>query len=200
MATQQKPFVLTISRDFASMGRSIAQKLAAQLAVEFYDRDIVEQTAKRMNLTVSTISDTEEAAKNLYFKRMYPLGMSVKSMQDEVFLVQKNIIEDLAAKESCIIVGRCADEILKNRPNVLSVHIFAPKAARLKNCVELLQMDEDTGKKMIAKVDKSRANYHRVYGGGDVFTNCHLMLNSAEFGIDGTAALLERIVKERFGV
>lgn len=194
-----KQYVVTISREFASMGRSIAQRLAAELGVEFYDRDIVEETAKRMNLPVSEIAGTEEAANNLYFKRIYPLGMSIKSMQDEVFLIQKNIIRDLAAKESCIIVGRCADEVLKDFDNALNVHIFAPAEARYRNCVELLHLEPETARKMISRVDRSRAAYHRVYGGGDVFANCHLMLNSAEFGIEGSAALLAALARSRFG-
>lgn len=193
-------YVITISRQFASMGRSIAQKLAEELGIEFYDRDIVEQTARRMGLPVSTISDTEESAHNIYYKRIYPLGMAIKSMQDEVFMVQQNIIRDLADKESCIIVGRCADEVLKDHKRVLNVHVFAPKADRLRNCVEKLGMDEATAKKMIPRVDKSRAGYHRVYGGGDEYVNCHLMLNSSQFGIEGSAHLLALIAKDRFGL
>lgn len=193
-----KPYVITISRDFASMGRSIAQALAERLGVEFYDRDIVEAAAARMGLPVSEISNTEEAAHNIYYRRIYPLGMSIKSMQDEVFLVQKNIIRDLADKGSCIIVGRCADEILKDHENLLNVHIYAPKADRLRNCVEKLGMDPATARRTLEKVDKSRAGYHRVYGGGDVADNCHLMVNSSAFGIEGGAALLEEIARRRF--
>ena len=195
-----KQYVITLSRDFASMGRSIAQNLAGRLGCEFYDRDIVEQAARRMGLPVSEIANNEEAAHNLFYRRIYPLGMGVKSMQDEIFEVQKNIIRDLAAKQSCIIVGRCADEILKDYPNVFSVHIFATRAERLKNCVEKLEMDEDTARRTMARVDKARTGHHRVYGGGDVTANCHIMLNSAKFGIDGTAAVLEGIVRQRFAL
>ena len=193
-----KQYVITISRDFASMGRSIAQALARELGVEFYDRDIVEAAAARMGLPVSEISDTEEAAHNLYYRRIYPLGMSIKSMQDEVFLVQKNIIRDYADKGSCIIVGRCADEILKDHENLLNVHIYAPKADRLRNCVEKLGMDRATARRTLDKVDKSRAGYHRAYGGGEVADNCHLMVNSSAFGIEGSAKLLAGIARERF--
>lgn len=193
-----KQYVVTVSRDFASMGRSIAQLLAGELGVEFYDRDIVEETARRMGLPVSEISNTEESARNRYYKRIYPLGMSIKSLQDEVFMTQANIIRDLAARGSCIIVGRCADEVLKDFDNVLNVHIFASVPDRLKNCVEKLEMDPETARKTLARVDKSRASYHRVYGGGDVFANCHLMLNSSVFGIEGTANLLAGIVRSRF--
>ena len=192
-------YVITISRQFASMGRSIAKKLAEELGIEFYDRDIVEQTARRMGLPVSTISDTEESANNIYYKRIYPLGMAIKSMQDEVFMVQQNIIRDLADRESCIIVGRCADEVLKDHPRLLNVHVFAPKADRLRNCVEKLGMDEATAKKTLPRVDKSRAGYHKVYGGGDEYVNCHLMLNSSQFGIEGSAHLLALIARDRCG-
>lgn len=193
-------YVITISRQFASMGRSIAKRLAEELGIEFYDRDIVEQTARRMGLPVSTISDTEESANNIYYKRIYPLGMAIKSMQDEVFMVQQNIIRDLADRESCIIVGRCADEVLKDHPRLLNIHVFAPKADRLRNCVEKLGMDEATAKKTLPRVDKSRAGYHKVYGGGDEYVNCHLMLNSSQFGIEGSAHLLALIARDRFGL
>lgn len=191
-------YVITISRDFASMGRSIAQCLARRMGCEFYDRDIVEQAARRMGLPVAEVANNEEAAHNLFYRRIYPLGMGVKSMQDEIFQVQKNIIRDLAAKHSCIIVGRCADEVLKDYPNLLNVHIFASPDQRLKNCVEKLEMEEETARKTLARVDKARAGYHRVYGGGDIAANCHVMLNSSEFGIEGSAAVLELIARQKF--
>ena len=121
-----KQYVITISRQFGSMGRSIAQALAQQLNIDFYDRDIVEETARRMGLPVSVISDTEENAKSVYFRRIYPLGMGVPNLRDEIFLVQKNIIRDLAAKSSCIVVGRCGGSILADMPNRLGVYVYAP--------------------------------------------------------------------------
>ena len=102
-------YVITISRQFGSMGRSIAKELSENLGIEFLDRDIVEATAKRMGLPVSVISDEEESMKSTFFRRQYPLGMGMSSLKDEIFYTQKNIIRDFAAKGSCIIVGRCAD-------------------------------------------------------------------------------------------
>ena len=191
-----QPYVITLSRDFASMGRTIAQLLSQRLGCAFYDRDIVEQTARRMGLPVSVISDTEEAAHNLFYKRIYPLGMGVRSMQDEIFQVQKNIIRDLAAKENCIVVGRCADYVLKDLPHVLHVHIFAPEEQRFKNCVQKLEMEPEAARRTIARVDRARELYHQLYGGGDVFTNCHVMLNSSQFGVEGTARILEGIARD----
>lgn len=196
-----KKYVVTISRQFGSMGRSIARELSERLKIPFYDRDIVEETAKRMSLPISFVSDKEEMSKSIYLKRKYPLGMGITSLQDEIFLVQKNIIEDFAAKESCIIVGRCADSILKNRENKLSVYVFAPYQDRYDNCIHQLGMDGQTAERMIREVDKSRQQYHKRYCEGyeDELSNKDLLLNSSTFGISGGAAVLEKIIHERFG-
>ena len=188
-----KQYVITISRQFGSMGRSIAQALAQQLNIDFYDRDIVEETARRMGLPVSVISDTEENAKSVYFRRIYPLGMGVPNLRDEIFLVQKNIIRDLAAKSSCIVVGRCGGSIL-------GVYVYAPYSQRLQNCTQKLGMDEATARRMIREVDRARELYHRRYCPEvkDVFTDHDLMLDSSRFGIEGSASLLAHIAQTLF--
>ena len=195
-----KQYVITISRQFGSMGRSIAQALAQQLNIDFYDRDIVEETARRMGLPVSVISDTEENAKSVYFRRIYPLGMGVPNLRDEIFLVQKNIIRDLAAKSSCIVVGRCGGSILADMPNRLGVYVYAPYSQRLQNCTQKLGMDEATARRMIREVDRARELYHRRYCPEvkDVFTDHDLMLDSSRFGVEGSASLLAHIAKTLF--
>ena len=195
-----KQYVVTISRQFGSMGRMIAQQLSRELGVEFYDRDIVEETASRMGLPVSVISNTEENFKSIYFKQQYPLGMGIASMRDEIFLIQKNIIRDLAQKESCIIVGRC-DSILMDMENHLNVYIYAPMGARLRNAVELAKLDEKTAKKMIREIDRSRELYHRRYCPEyvDPSTNKDIMIDSSRFGAEGTVKILAGLVRELFG-
>lgn len=195
-----KQYVVTISRQFGSMGRSIAQALARQLDIDFYDRDIVEETARRMGLPVSVISDTEETAQSMYFRRLYPLGMSVPSIRDEIFLVQKNIIRDLAARSSCIVVGRCGGSILADLPNRLGVYVYAPYSRRLQNCTQKLGMDEATARRMIREVDRARELYHRRYCPEvkDVFTDHDLMLDSSRFGVEGSASLLAHIAQIMF--
>ena len=195
-----KQYVVTISRQFGSMGRSVAQIMSRELGIHFYDRDIVEETASRMGLPVSVISDTEENSSSVYFKQQYPLGMGIASMRDEIFLIQKNIIRDLARRESCIIVGRCADSILMDMEHHLNVYIYAPVEARLRNCTELLKMDERTARRMIREVDCSRELYHRRYCPEytDPSTNKDIMLDSSRFGTEGTAGILVALVKELF--
>ncbi len=192
-------YVVTISRQFASMGRSIAQMLSERLEIPFYDRDIVEETARRMELPVSTISRTEEASRSIYFKRQYPLGMGLQSMQDEIYMIQTNIIRDLAAKASCIIVGRCADSVLADYSGKLSVYIYAPYEDRCQNCIRYLNMDRDTAEKMIRAVDKSRVQYHKRYCRGykDELTGKDMALNSKAFDIEGCVRILEETLRER---
>lgn len=193
-------FIVTISRQFASMGRTIAQEMSKELGIEFYDRDIVEATAKRMGQPIPEISKTEENGGSIFANRRYPLGMGLISMQQEVFYVQSNIIRDLANKESCIIVGRCADSILRDMPRCLNVYVYAPYEARLKNCTELLGMDEKTAGRMIREVDKAREIYRLRYCDGvkTVLDHRDLMIDSSKFGPERTAHILSGIVREVF--
>lgn len=192
-----KNYVVTISRQFAAMGRSVAQAMSDELDIAFYDRDIVEATAARMGLPVSEISDREDNHSR-YFRSLYPLGTGMLSVQDELFQTQRNIIRDLAEKESCIIVGRCADVVLADKKNVLNIRVIAPYDARLKNCVEKLGMDEKTAKKMIERVDRSREQYHKEYGGCELTKYTDIMINTARYGIEGAAEQLCSIVRQRF--
>lgn len=195
-------YVVTISRQFGSMGRSIAHRLSEILEIEYLDRDIVEATAKRMGLPVSVISEEEENSKtgSGFFRRMYPLGIGVPDLKDEIFDVQKNIIRDFASKDSCIIVGRCAEGILSDFENHLSVYIYAPFEERLKNCTGILNMDLKTARGMIKEVDAARENYHRTYCPGYTcpFDHRDIMLDSSAFGIEGTAKIIAEIVRERW--
>lgn len=191
--------IITISRQFGGMGRPIARRLSEMLEIEYLDRDIVEATSKRMGLPVSIISEEEENSRAKLFKGAYPLGVGIPSIKDEIFEVQKQIILDFAAKGSCIIVGRCADYILKDEPGLLSVYIYASFEKRMQNCIDVLGMDEKTARRMIREVDAARENYHRLYipGYTSPFHHRDLCLDSGSFGVEGCAALLAEIAKNR---
>ncbi len=193
-------FAVTITREFGSMGRPIAKKAAAILGIECYDRDIVEETAQKMNLPLSVVSKEEESAKTAFFNMKYPLGMGTSEMQDNIFITQQKIINQLVEKESCFIVGRCSDYILKNMENAFHVYIYASYEDKLKNCVELLGMNEEEARKMIVEVDKARASYHKHYAGYAIndMRYKNLMIDSSLVGVDGTAELLADIVRRKY--
>ncbi len=194
-------YVITISRQFGALGRTIAQQMSKELGIEFFDRDIVELTAKRMGLPISEISKEEERHGGFFAERRYPLGMGPVSMQEELFQIQSNIIKDIAAMESCIIVGRCGDYCLRHVDRVLDVYVYASFEKRLENCKSILGMDEKTARSMIQDVDKARENYRRKYckDMSGVFDNRDICIDSGKFGAEATAEILCGIARSVFG-
>lgn len=193
-------YVVTITREFGSLGRPIARKLSELLGIEFYDRDIIDETARRLNLPVSYVSRNEENIGGVYAKMRFPLGKSSVKVQDELFRVQSEIIRRAAGRESCVIVGRCSDYVLRDFTRRLSVYIYAPYEARLVNCVKVMGLDRETAEEMIPEVDKAREAYEKRYAGYEPadIKNKHLMIDSSYFGIEGTAKLIAEIVHEHF--
>lgn len=198
----KEKFVVTIARQFGSLGRPIAKEVSEKLGIDYYDRDIVELTSKHLNLPVSTISNVEENARSAFFNMSYPLGMGTTEIQDSVFVAQSRIITELAEKHSCIIVGRCSDYVLRDCKNIINVFIYAPYSARLRNCVEQLNMQPSEAKKMIAEVDKARESYHRHYCGYSMSDKDykHVLIDSSLLGVDGTCDVLANIIKRKFGL
>lgn len=204
--SKQKKYVITIARQFGSLGRPIAKLMAEKLGIEYYDRDIVEQAAQKLNLPVSKIDEVEESAKrstkNSFRRMMYPLGTQASSVQDKVFEAQQNIMKFLVERESCIIVGRCSDFILSDIENSIHIYIYAPYEARVRNCIEDLQLDEAEAKKMIKSVDEARDTYHMHYAGflpnDPRFKN--ILIDSSLLGVEGTADFLVEAVKRKFGL
>ena len=194
-----KHFTITIAREFGSLGRPIAKKMSELLKIEYYDRDIVEKTAKKMNETVSKISNEEEIASNRFFNMKFPLGTGTSAIQDKIFVTQAKIINELSDKQSCIIVGRCSDYILQNRKNCIHIFIYAPLEERLKNCVDILNMEYSEAKKMIIEVDKARRNYHQHYAGylPSDYRYKDISINSSLLGIEGTAKHLSELVRDK---
>ncbi|MBE5986263.1 cytidylate kinase [Lacrimispora xylanisolvens] len=193
-------FTITITREFGSLGRSIARELSQILGVEFYDRDIVEEVANKLNLPVSTVSNEEEKSRHSFLPRMFPLGTDEEYMQDIIFDVQKDIILNLAKKTSCILVGRCSDFLLEKEKNNINIFIYASYEKRLQNCVDTLGMTESEAKRMILSVDRARNAYHKKYAGylpGDP-EHKQLMIDSSLLGVTGTAKLIAEIVHQLF--
>lgn len=194
-------FTITITREFGSLGRSIAKELSRELGVEFYDRDIVEEVAQKLNLPISQVSDEEEKSKHSFWPRMFPLGTDEDYIQDIIFDVQRDIILNLARKSSCILVGRCSDYLLEHEKNNINIFIYAPYEKRLENCVETLEMTESEAKRMIASVDRARNIYHKKYAGflPNDPEHKNLMIDSSLLGVTGTAALIADMVRKLYG-
>ena len=201
---KKETYVVTIQRQFGSMGRPIARSMSEKLGIEFYDRDLVDQAAQKLNLPVSRVRENEETGekkgRNPFWQMLLPLGSESPDEQDKIFEAQKNIIQFLAEKESCIIVGRCSDFILHEMKNAMHIYIYAPFEVRVRNSVEQLGLSEDEARRMCVEVDKARDSYQMRYAGCllDDKRTKNLLIDSSLFGVEGTAEFLVDAVKRRF--
>ncbi len=193
-------YIITISREFGSLGRPIARRMSEILGIMYYDRDIVEEVSKQLQLPVPTISDVEERAPGSYFSMRFPLGNMTSDLQNKVFRAQQDIITELADRESCIIVGRCADYVLREEKNLMRVYIYTSYENKYDNCVNNLSMTPREAKKMIRDVDQARIAYHMRYAGYMPDENKDIQIDSAFLGVEGTAWYLSQAAKHRFGV
>lgn len=193
-------YVITIARQFGSLGRPIAKRLAELLEVDYHDRYLIDSAAERISMPNSVVSNLDEKGSGKYFSMKFPLGVSTAATQDKIFEAQSEIIKDLAERESCIIVGRCADYILRDAKNHMRVYIYAPYENRLQNCTQTLMIEEREAKKIIREVDSARDEFHMKYA-GYVPSNPYykdVMINSAYLGVEGTAQLLANIVRTQY--
>lgn len=182
--------VITIGREYGSGGRIVAQRVAQRLNIPFYDKEIIAQVAKETGFAENFVRDAEERPANSF---MYSLCFSAQSLSpaDQVFIAQAGVIKKLADEGGCVVVGRCADFILRERANLLKVFIHAPLAERVRRVCEEYGVKENNPESFIAKQDKRRASYY------DYFTNArwgdshtHDLCVSTSLGIDTATALI----------
>ncbi len=180
--------IITISREFGSGGRSIGKAAAEHLGIAYYDRELIEQVAVKSGYDPKIIENQGEyAPSNSLFAYAF-VGRTVNglSMSDYLWNAQREVILDIASKEKCVIVGRCADYILRDREDVLNVFIHADTAFKAKRIVDLYgKMSEQPEKRLMEKDKKRAINYQyytdQIWG---MAKNYHLSLNSGKLGID----------------
>ena len=198
-------YVVTITRQFGSLGRPIAKRMSEILDIGYYDRDLVDEAAKKLKLPVSVVDKEEESAKkvplNPFTRMKYPLGKGTSDTQDAIFEAQQNIIQFLAEKETCIIVGRCSDFILEEMKNAMHIYIYAPYDVRVQQSVDNLKMDIQEARQMIVDVDEARDSYHMHYAGylPDDKNHKDIMIDSSFLGVEKTAQFLAEAVSRKFG-
>ena len=198
-------YVVTITRQFGSLGRPIAKRMSEILDIGYYDRDLVDEAAKKLKLPVSVVDKEEESAKkvplNPFTRMKYPLGKGTSDTQDAIFEAQQNIIQFLAEKETCIIVGRCSDFILEEMKNAMHIYIYAPYDVRVQQSVDNLKMDIQEARQMIVDVDEARDSYHMHYAGylPDDKNHKDIMIDSSFLGVEKTAQFLAEAVRRKFG-
>lgn len=191
--------VITVGREYGSGGRLIAQKAAEALGIPFFDRSIINMAAEETGLSADFIRRTEQQKTSSF---LYNLYMSTQSLpvNDQVFIAQSEVIRRVAAEGPCIIVGRCADYVLRNQSGVdaLNLFIHAPMEERIRRVREEYKVQAPDLRLYILKQDKNRAAYYEhftdsVWGKAE---NYHLAINST-IGLDTTVDLILALAKER---
>lgn len=156
-------YVITFSRQFGSMGRKIAREIAHTLGIEYYDRELIEQASQIIGSDVAKLSRYDESVKLPFANALLPLGLGSASLHRRLFEVQSKLIKDCVNKSSCVIVGRCADYVLKDYPRRFSVMIYAPFENRIKHAVNDLGIPDYEVVDYVKEIDKARDSYHKFF-------------------------------------
>lgn len=189
--------IITIGREFGAEGHEIGKELAKRLDFTLYDKDMLALAAQKSGIDINDLAPADETFYGHMLSPYLTIGKLNKTIGDKLFSLQTDIIHDLAAKGSCIIVGRLADYILKDDPNCIKAFIYAPFDKR----VEIIQtkhgIDEAAAKKLVKKMDAARKSYYTYYSDGkwNRKEGKDILLNRAKFGVEGCVDILEAAAK-----
>ena len=193
--------VITISRHYGSGGREIGKRWAEHYGIPFYDNEIISNAAKESGFAEVAFEKAEEKATNsfLYSLAMgmsaygnMDMGFSTMSVDDRLFLAETKVTRRFAQEGPCVIVGRCADYVLKDLPNMVNIYVAADIPSRVKRAIEVYDLPKAKAEENIIKFDKRRSNYYNFHTGkrwGDV-NNYHISIRSDFGGIDNAVKTL----------
>lgn len=163
--------IITIGREFGSGGRETARKVAEKLGIKMYDKELIAMIAKSSGMSEDVLREVDETAVNSFlyalssgsFSGAPLVGNATLPVTDKAFISCSKIIKEIAEKESCVIVGRCAESILKGRENLLTVFIHADIEQRIDRICEHENISRSSATSVIKRADKKRASYHNYY-------------------------------------
>ena len=200
--------VITIGRQYGSGGLDVGKKIAKAFDIPFYDKDLVEMAAEKSNISKDTVKHIDERATNSFLYSLvsghYSVGSNVAHYEmpinDKLFIHQSEVIKEVAAKGSCVIVGRCADYVLRDVPGVevCSVFVCGGLDYRTKRVMEAYpELNQARARDKVIKTDKQRRTYYDYYTDHDwgVISNYGICLNTEKIGIDAAADMVISYLK-----
>ena len=192
-----KNIVITISREYGSGGRYIGRLIADKLGIKLYDKDFIIKLAESTGLSEEYIENNEQKRNLLdILNNGYYSGMN---NSDELFIKESEMIKKIADEESCVIIGRCSDFILRDRDNVVKIFVYSNMENKIKRATEFYNMDEKKARKEIERRDKLRANHYKYYTEKNWAdsSNYDICINSDYLGVEKSADLICDIVKQK---
>ena len=198
--------LITIGRQYGSAGRHIGEELAKKLGIPFYNNELITLAAKKSGMAHHVLGEADETATN---SLLYTLAMGSSfwggnagvafdmPINDKLFVRQSEVIRSLAEEGSCVVIGRCADYVLKDNPCRFSVFIYGDLECRRKRVAQRHDVRDAAALDLINKTDRRRASYYNFYTGGKwgKLDNYHLAINSSALGIEGTAQAIAAAVR-----
>jgi cytidylate kinase len=203
-------YVITIGRQLGSGGRLIGEKLASQLGISFYDKELIQIASQESGLGKEFFERADERKGYSVFGGLFGMRglmteepFSTYYLNDEtLFTIQSDVIRKVADQGSCLFVGRCADYVLAGRPRLLNIYITANLDDRIKRIAERDQVTEKKARDIVEKADKDRAGYYNYFtnkkwGAAESY---HFCINSSVLGIEETVGFIKRFAEKRFGL
>lgn len=189
--------VITISREYGSGGRYVGRLVAEKLGLKLYDKEFIQRLSEKTGLSSEYIEKEEQKRTALDNLDTPYAGVS---STDSLFIEESNLIKELAQKESCVIVGRCADFILKDTKNVFNVFIYSSMENKIKRATEFYGLSNKEAEKEIKRINKLRSNHYKYYTGNNwgEASNYDLCINSDTFGVEKTADLISDIILKEY--
>lgn len=207
-----KKYVINIGRQLGSGGRKIGEKLSHELGISFYDKELINLASKESGLCREFFEKADEKTSQSIIGGLFgmrfpfigdgsiPYGNFLSN--DALFKIQSDVIRELAKKESCIFVGRCADYILREHPRCINVFISAKLEDRIERICKQYDLSEEKAEELIEKTDKRRASYYNYYSfkTWGMASTYHLCIDSSVLGINDTAEFIKSFVTQKLSI
>ncbi|MEG0795860.1 MAG: cytidylate kinase-like family protein [Odoribacter sp.] len=203
----EKKIIVTIGRQFGSGGRTVGKKLAEQLGIAYYDKELINLASKESGICGEFFEKADERTSGSLLKAL-AMGFSMNNAifqsndylsNESLFQIQSDVIRKVADEQSCVLVGRCADYILRENKNCVNVFISACLKDRIRRAMEYNHIEERNAEEYLQKADKSRASYYnyytdKIWGAADSYDLC---INSSLLGIDETVDFVRQFVQKK---
>ena len=193
--------IIAVSRQYGSGGREIGEKLAQALGFGFYDQHLIEMAAEKGNYDLKRLKEVDEKKANMWLYSVPAENRIISGIRtpinDMLFALQTEVIRQVALKESCVIIGRCADSVLKDEKKLFSVFIYADLPSRIQRIMKRNGVSEKEAAETIKKMDKQRSCYYNFYSDKrwGKRESYHICLDSGRLGVDRCVAILQQLTK-----
>ena len=196
---EKEHIVITINREYGSGGRYVGELLAKKLGIKLYDKNLIMMVSNESGLSASYIEEKEQSITGTLLANFNSQYYNNLTNDDNLFIAESNAIREIAKREACVIVGRCADYILKDQENVFKIFVYSDDDGKVERAVKYYGLEEKNALKEINKINKARQKQYNHYTGAEWKDLEHydFSINVDKFGIEQTVEIIEKMIKEK---